>query len=83
MMRIQEEQKRQEHKQFKGLSVWNQLVQCFSQEIQQKRKRRFLRTFDHCFSGIEAIEWLKTYIDINQQYSRREVTEANIRWLQY
>ena len=63
------------------MSVWNQLVQCLSQEIEQKRKRRFLRTYDHCFSGIEAIEWLKTYIDINQQYSRREVTESNVRWL--
>ena len=81
MMRIQEEQKRQEHKQLKGLSVCNQLVQCFSQEIQHKRKRRFLRTFDHCFSGIEVIEWLKTYIDVNQQSSRREITEADIRWL--
>ena len=66
---------------WKGVSMWGNLIKSFSQNIKLSRKRRVLRTFECCFSGKDAIHWLQTYIDVHQKSSRKEVTEATIRWL--
>ena len=59
------------NKQFQATTTWSNIIARFRQEVELKCKRRFFRTYDQCFSGREAVQWLSTYAKYCQNQSGR------------
>jgi len=47
---------------FKATRMWNQLVSSFKEGMEIKRKRYRLKSYERCFSGAEALDWIHSYI---------------------
>ena len=50
--------------------------------LPRRRHRRQLRTYDNCFTGVEATEWLHKHLKKNPNFDTKEVTrEQTVRLL--
>ncbi|GFN95197.1 dep domain-containing protein 1a [Plakobranchus ocellatus] len=53
---------------YKATKVWNDVISAFRQYLPCGRHRRYMKTFDNCFSGSAAIEWLLQYLKTNDSF---------------
>ncbi|KAK0406387.1 hypothetical protein QR680_018544 [Steinernema hermaphroditum] len=44
--------------QFKAVRQWNSIVRKFCRDVPKKRHRRNLKSFDNCFTGRKAVDFL-------------------------
>ena len=61
---------------------WNQLLSSFKEGMQLKRKRWRLKSYEHCFSGAEALEWLHTYLQNHPSFGDHVTREQAFLLLQ-
>ena len=74
-----DEELQDEINQFTGAEKWKQLMRAFREEVKGRRRRRKLfKTFDNCFSGREAVEWLQVYLREHEVKYRRELNELHV-----
>lgn len=55
-------------KQHPLLFQWNDVILAFRQYLPCGRHRRYMKTFDNCFSGASATEWLLQYLKTNGNF---------------
>ena len=53
---------------WRATRLWNDVIRTFHQGMPLKRHRRNLRTFDHCFTGLEAVDWLHKHLKKNPNF---------------
>lgn len=53
---------------YRATKVWNDVIAAFRQYLPCGRHRRYMKTFDNCFSGSAAIEWLLHYLKTNDSF---------------
>ncbi|XP_047123741.1 DEP domain-containing protein 1A isoform X1 [Hydra vulgaris] len=47
---------------YKATKLWNQLLSSFKEGMILKKKRWRLKTYEQCFSGAEALNWMHAYL---------------------
>ncbi|RUS80958.1 hypothetical protein EGW08_011278, partial [Elysia chlorotica] len=53
---------------YRATKVWNDVIAAFRQYLPCGRHRRYMKTFDNCFSGSSAVEWLVQYLKTNDSF---------------
>ncbi|CAG5124142.1 unnamed protein product [Candidula unifasciata] len=53
---------------YRATRLWNDVVLAFRQYLPCGRHRRYMKTFDNCFSGASATEWLLQYLKTNGNF---------------
>merc|ERR1712150_217175 len=67
---------------FSITNVWSQLVNSFKDGMPLQKKRWGLKSYDKCFSGTEAVEWLHTYLQKQPMFSENATRERTRMLLQ-
>ncbi|KAH9523688.1 hypothetical protein Btru_040659 [Bulinus truncatus] len=61
---------------YKATRLWNDVIGAFRQFVPCGRHRRYMKTFDNCFSGGSATDWLHQYLknsnNFNEEVSREK-----------
>lgn len=52
---------------------WNEVICAFRQGVPATRHRRYMKTYDNCFTAAEAVDWLHAYLRSNCNFAS-EVT---------
>lgn len=47
---------------------WNEVIITFRNGMPLGRHRRYMKTYDNCFSSSEAIDWLHDYLKSNRNF---------------
>ncbi|XP_012937092.1 DEP domain-containing protein 1A [Aplysia californica] len=51
---------------YKATRLWNDVISAFRQYLPTGRHRRYMKTFENCFSGSSAADWLLQYLKTNE-----------------
>ncbi|CAL1546636.1 unnamed protein product, partial [Lymnaea stagnalis] len=66
---------------YKATRVWNDVISAFRQYLPCGRHRRYMKTFDNCFTGSSAVDWLLHYLkgnkNFNEDVSRQALSLLN------
>ncbi|KAI8774264.1 dep domain-containing protein 1a [Biomphalaria glabrata] len=54
---------------YKATRLWNDVIFAFRQYVPCGKHRRYMKTFDNCFSGTSAAEWLLHYLKNNNNFN--------------
>ncbi|KAK3089623.1 hypothetical protein FSP39_005143 [Pinctada imbricata] len=60
---------------YRATKLWNDVIQTFRQEMPVSRHRRYMKTYDKCFTAGEAVDWLHEYLKSNCNFGP-DVTRA-------
>jgi len=67
---------------FKATRMWNQLLSSFKEGMELKRKRYRLKSYEQCFSGAEALDWIHSYIQNHPSFGAHVTREQAFMLLQ-
>ena len=67
---------------WRATRLWNSIIRNLQDGIPQKRHRRQLKTYEKCFTGIEATEWLHKHLKKNPNFDAEVTKEQTVRLLQ-
>uniref|UniRef100_K1PN15 Epidermal growth factor receptor substrate 15-like 1 n=1 Tax=Magallana gigas TaxID=29159 RepID=K1PN15_MAGGI len=62
---------------YRATKLWNEVICAFRQGVPATRHRRYMKTYDNCFTAAEAVDWLHAYLRSNCNFAS-EVTRCKI-----
>ena len=66
---------------WRATRLWNSIVRNVQQGLPLKRHRRQLRTYENCFTAVEAVEWLHKHLKKNPNFDAEVTKEQTIMLL--
>lgn len=70
------------HSPYKATKLWNQLLNSFKEGMELKRRRWRLKSYEQCFTGAEALDWLHTYLQNSSSFGAHVTREQAFMLLQ-
>ncbi|XP_057299672.1 DEP domain-containing protein 1A-like [Hydractinia symbiolongicarpus] len=70
------------HSPFRATKLWNQLLKSFKEGMELKRRRWRLKSYEQCFTGAEALDWLHNYLQNSSSFGAHVTREQAFMLLQ-
>ncbi|XP_071120742.1 DEP domain-containing protein 1A-like isoform X2 [Mytilus edulis] len=67
---------------YRATKLWNEVIVTFRNGMPLGRHRRYMKTYDNCFSSSEAVDWLHDYLKSNKNFGADVTRSQTIQLLQ-
>lgn len=67
---------------YRATKLWNEVICAFRQGVPATRHRRYMKTYDNCFTAAEAVDWLHAYLRSNCNFASEVTRNQTLQLLQ-
>ncbi|XP_062582034.1 DEP domain-containing protein 1B-like [Saccostrea cucullata] len=67
---------------YRATKLWNEVICAFRQGVPAGRHRRYMKTYEKCFTATEAVDWLHNYLKSNCNFASEVTRGQTLQLLQ-